>query len=78
MPDKVVVTVADDALDHVQELADQLRGAGMRVEQVLAAIGTITGSLPQERRAVVLSMPGVAAVEDEATFQLPPPESGIQ
>lgn len=78
MPDRVVVTVHDDQLDHVEEVADQLRGAGMRIDQVLGEIGVITGSLPEDRRAAVLSMPGIAAVENETTFQVPPPDSEIQ
>jgi hypothetical protein len=78
MSDKVTVTVHDDQLAHIDELADQLRAAGMRVDQVLHPVGVITGSVPSTRRAMIEAVPGVAAVEDETTFQLPPPDAEIQ
>lgn len=78
MPDRVTVTVHDDQLPHIDELADRLREAGMRVDQVLHPVGVITGSVPSAQRAMIEAMPGVAAVEDETTFQLPPPDAEIQ
>lgn len=78
MPDRVTVTVHDDQLPDIDELADRIRDAGMRVDQVLHSMAVITGSVPSAQRAMIETVPGVAAVEDEATFQLPPPDAEIQ
>jgi hypothetical protein len=78
MGDRVTVTVQDDQLPRIDELADRLRAAGMRVDQVLHSVGVITGSVPNAQRAMIQAMPGVAAVEAETTFQLPPPDAEIQ
>jgi hypothetical protein len=78
MDDRVTVTVHDDQLPRIDELADRLRAAGMRIDQVLHPVGVITGSVPSAQRAMIQAMPGVAAVEAETTFQLPPPDAEIQ
>ena len=78
MPDRVTVIVDDAQLAEVDELADRLRNAGMLVDQVLGEIGMITGSLAQEHREWVRTMPGVAGVEDETTFHVPPPDEDVQ
>jgi hypothetical protein len=78
MADRVTVTVHDDQLPNIDEVADRLRDAGMQVDQILHPVGMITGSVPTARRAVIETVPGVAAVEDETSFQLPPPDAEIQ
>lgn len=78
MSDRVTVTVQDDHLAHIDELADRLRTVGMRVDQVLRPVGVITGSVPSTQRPMIETVPGVAAVDDETTFQLPPPDAETQ
>ena len=75
---KVTVTVDDDHLDDLEGVAEKLRAEGLEVDQVLGDIGIITGSVPSDKRESVGGVEGVAAVEDEIDFQLPPPEAGIQ
>ncbi|MDQ3763106.1 MAG: hypothetical protein M3460_16110 [Actinomycetota bacterium] len=81
---RITVTVHDDRLPHIDELADRLRAAGMQVDQVLQPVGVITGSVPGPRRdiietlAVIETLPGVVAVEDETAFQIPPPDAEVQ
>jgi hypothetical protein len=77
-PQQVVVTVDDDQLAEIGELAERLRLAGMRIDQVLGDIGVITGSLPADRLTSAQRLPGVAAVERETSFQLPPPDEDVQ
>lgn len=77
-PERVVVTVHDDQLAEIDELAERLRLAGMRVEQVLGEIGVITGSLPADRLTSAQRLPGVAAIERETSFRLPPPDEDVQ
>ena len=75
---KVTVTVADDRLGDEESLAEELRAAGMHVDQVLGGVGIITGSVAPDQRGSLGSIAGVAAVEEETTFQLPPPDAEIQ
>ena len=74
----VTVTVADDHVARTGAVADRLRAAGMTVDQVLVAVGIITGSVPAARRPEIEALPGVAAVEEETTFRLPPPDADVQ
>jgi hypothetical protein len=76
MDERITVTVSADADPDV--VAEQLRAAGVTVEQVLQAVGVITGTVPSEQIAALTDLPGVLAVEPEQTFRLPPPDSEIQ
>ena len=76
MDEQITVTLTADA--DAEVVAEQLRAAGMTVEQILLAVGVITGSIAAEQLAVLADLPGVLAVEPEQTFRLPPPESDIQ
>jgi hypothetical protein len=78
MTSRITVTIDDDHLGRADEVADELRAAGMTVEQVLSTVGIITGSVGPAERASLEAVPGVAAVEDETTFQIPPPDAEIQ
>lgn len=74
MIESIIVTVSGEA----EPVAEQLRAAGMTVEQVLGAVGIITGSIDAERRASLAAVPGVVAVELDRPVQLAPPDSEIQ
>ena len=78
MTTRITVTIDDDHLARADEVADQLRAAGMTVEQVLGTVGIITGSVGPDQRASLEAVPGVAAVEDETTFQIAPPDAEVQ
>jgi hypothetical protein len=74
----LTVSVDDEHLDAMDEVEQLLREAGMSVERSLAAIGTITGSAPASKLSAVRATEGVADVEAEREFQLPPPDSPVQ
>jgi len=74
----ITVTVSDDHLGRIDEVAAALRTNGMQVRQVHGRIGMISGSAPDDRRQSLRAVDGVEAVEDEASFQLPPPDSPVQ
>jgi hypothetical protein len=74
----VTVTAADSHAGALDDLAERLAQAGMQVEQVLGALGVITGSLEDEQLAAVAGLRGVAAVEEQATFGLAPPDADVQ
>jgi hypothetical protein len=76
--ERITVTVSDDHASRIHEVADGLRAAGMTVDQVLGAVGVITGSAPGGRRSALGAVPGVAAVEGETSFRIAPPEADVQ
>jgi hypothetical protein len=78
MSDRITVTAQDDQLEQIDDLANRLRQAGMEVEQVHAPLGVITGSVTSSNRASVEQVPGVMAIEDETSFQIPPPDADVQ
>ena len=61
-----------------EDVAERLRARGMEVAQVLDGIGVITGSAPDEVRADLAGVEGVASVDEQLTHQLPPPDSSVQ
>jgi hypothetical protein len=79
VPEKITISVADDALDRIDDVVAALEGGGMRVEQVLRPLGVITGSVEDTQHVQALgALSGVAAVEPQRTVQLPPPDSDVQ
>jgi hypothetical protein len=75
---KVTVTVADDHVGDIEDVVERLRSAGMTVDQVLGPVGVITGSVQPSGRSALEALAGVAAVEEETEFRLPPPDSETQ
>ncbi|MBW0114602.1 hypothetical protein [Pseudonocardia abyssalis] len=79
MSEQVSVSVDDAHVERIDEVAERCRAAGMDVHYVLAAVGMITGSIESgDVRTALGALPGVAAVEQQHTFRLPPPSSPIQ
>jgi hypothetical protein len=76
-PKSIVVTVQDDHLPEIQKVARQLRSRGMHVSEVLESIGLISGSVAAAG-ADLSSVPGVAAVEEQTQFQVPPPDAPVK
>lgn len=75
---KVTVAIADTHLDHVLDVAQSLRAAGLKVDQIMDAIGVITGSCESGQVSDLSKVAGVARVEKAQEFKLPPPNSPIQ
>ena len=71
----VIVTVSDERLGAIQEVADQLKTKGMTVERVLPVTGVIAGSLASSKMSRLRKVKGVMSVEEEVTAVLPPPGS---
>ena len=75
----VSVTVDDAHLTSIGSVARALQEHGMRVDQVLDGLGIITGSVADDRRALLEGVPGVDTVADgELTYQLPSPGADLQ
>lgn len=81
MPNKrkpIIVTVADDALKNIDELAAKLAAKGMRVDRIMPITGIISGSCPSTRMGELENVDGVTSVEEEASAELPPPDQSLQ
>lgn len=71
---KVTVTVSDDYLHRFSEVVERTKEAGLSVEREMEGIGTLSGSIDPSTVDSLLQLEGVAAVEHEEVFQLPPPD----
>ena len=73
---RVSVTIDDEHLDTIDEVAEALRERGMQVEQVLPSVGIVTGSVQDV--AALNSVPGVVSVDLEEGIDIGPPDQEIQ
>ena len=78
MDERILITVDEGHLVDIDAVAEGLRAAGMTVEQVLDAVGIVTGAVDSERRAALAAVPGVVAVELDRRVQLAPPDAEVQ
>ena len=74
----VTVTVADSHAGEIEAVAERLREAGMQVDQVLATLGVITGSVDAAQITALGALPGIAAIEPQTGFQIAPPDADVQ
>jgi len=75
----VTVLIADDHLDAIDSVAAALQSAGLRLGEVLAATGVVTGSVADATAMQTLSaVEGVAAVEPAQEVFIPPPDAPVQ
>ncbi len=76
---RIVVTVDTDHQDQIAAVGDALTAHGVVVEHVLEALGMITGTVPDATYVVLAAqVEGVASVEEELRYQIPPPDSPAQ
>jgi hypothetical protein len=74
----IIVTVSDDALPNIRQLADDLGAKGLKVDRVLPVTGVITGSCVASKVPALGKVDGVLSIEEEATARLPPSDSPVQ
>jgi hypothetical protein len=77
-PKSLIVTLTDDVLDNINQVADQLAAKGMKVSRVMPITGVIAGSAPSTKVSALKKVGGVQSVEEEAIAHLPPPDSPTQ
>lgn len=78
---QITVTVDTASAADIEAVAQELRGKGMKVDQVLDSIGMITGSIQSAAPAAsqaLQAVDGVVSVDAAQGVQLPPPDSDIQ
>jgi hypothetical protein len=69
---RIVITVAPAARADMDAVAGRLAAAGVTVDQILSTTGIITGSVDDQAVGTLGGLTGVAAVEPDADFQIPP------
>jgi hypothetical protein len=75
---EVLVSVDDAHADRLTEVAEDLRRAGMRVEQTLEGLGTLTGFCDPGNLENVRRVRGVVSVERSREVEIPPPDADVQ
>ena len=71
------VTVTTDGRD-IDTTVESLRAAGMTVTEVHREIGVVSGTVAPAARDSLGGVAGVASVEADQSFEIAPPDSGIQ
>lgn len=74
----VSVSVDNAHLPQIEQVSQQLQSSGMNVEQILASIGVINGSIPSDQLNSLYQIEGVQSVEPQQGYQLAPPNSELQ
>jgi hypothetical protein len=74
----VSVTVDDGHRESMDGVVESLRATGMQVEQVLGSLGIVTGSAPADALDALRGVEGVDSVDEQLSYQLPPPDSPVQ
>jgi hypothetical protein len=74
----LIVTVSDEKLKDIKEVANHLAAKGMRVERVLPVTGVISGSAASSKLSALKKVDGVTSVEEEVVAVLPPRDSPVQ
>lgn len=64
--------------DRFAEVVDALRQAGLTVTGEQPILGTLSGTVAQDRITALQAVDGVESVDLERIVQLPPPDSPIQ
>ena len=76
--EKLSVVIANDYIDRFPEVVRYLRQAGMQIDAELETIGVVTGSIDSIKLADLEQVKGVAAVERQQEYHLPPPDNDLQ
>ncbi|MGW3169722.1 hypothetical protein [Streptomyces sp. NPDC001153] len=64
--------------DRFAEVVEALRGAGLTVTAEQPIVGTLSGTVAEDRIPALAALDGVESVDRERTVRLPPPDSPIQ
>ncbi|MFG2023503.1 hypothetical protein [Streptomyces sp. NPDC048825] len=64
--------------DRFAEVVEALRQAGLTVTGEQPVLGTLSGTVAEDRIPALEAVDGVDSVDRDRTVQLPPPDSTIQ
>lgn len=74
----IIVTVSDEMLGEIHQVADDLAARGMEVHRVMPVTGVITGAYGSAQVSTLQRVKGVLSVENERVARLPPFDSSLQ
>lgn len=75
----LLIAIDDAHLSQMGEVVDRLREAGVDVRDANETLGTVTGSVDSSVTVEALrALEGVDVVEQQETYELPPPDAPIQ
>lgn len=77
LSDSIRITVSVDPA-RASGVAEELRRAGLSIDEVLDDIGAITATCSESQLPAIASVPGVLSVERERTVKVAPPKSPVQ
>ncbi|MGW0820062.1 hypothetical protein [Streptomyces sp. NPDC002845] len=64
--------------DRFAEVVEALRRAGLTVRSEQPILGTLSGTVAEDRIPALEAVDGVDSVDRDRTIRLPPPDSPIQ
>ncbi len=74
----VIVTLDDEHVVKIEQVASQCEAAGMVVGESLEVLGQITGRIDPKQEPALRRVRGVISVDESEDYQLPPSDSEIQ
>jgi hypothetical protein len=75
---RIPVRIALEEGQDIKSIVNQLRSAGLKIEQVMDQVGAISGSVDSKALQKIRKIKGIARVEEASTYQIPPPDSEVQ
>ncbi len=76
---RIIISVDVQHQQHITQVRDGLVSRGVVIEQVMGELGMITAMAPDEAHvAAAQQVEGVESVEQDRSYQLPPPDSPVQ
>jgi hypothetical protein len=75
---RLTLVIEETHLDRLSEVVERLKRAGLQIDNVAESIGTVSGTIDEERAADIALVYGVAMVERSRVRRAPPPESELQ
>lgn len=76
---RIIVSVDVQHQHHITQVTDGLVSRGVVVEHVMAELGMITATVPDEAHlAAAQLVEGVASVEQDRSYRVAPPDSPVQ
>lgn len=75
--DGAVRVLVTSSVDGLHDTVAALKKKGLKVDNVMDAIGVVSGEIAEGKLAALREVPGVT-VEREGTVQIAPPDSPIQ
>jgi hypothetical protein len=74
----VIVSVDEGRLHDFAKIVKAMRAAGLKVDEEMAAVGVVAGSVESKALPKLRQVKGVAQVEQSRSYNLAPPHSDVQ